>query len=106
MNDNERNLYKKALTMKGEESQVTITIEEMAEAIHALSKYKRLKEGLCDEEKVMYNIISELADVQVMIEQMIVSFNNEDLFSRVRTEKLNRLRERLNKLDGGGFHGC
>ena len=90
-----KELYLLALKLKGEESQVTISIEEMAEAIHALSKFKRLKEGLIERKDAINNIINELSDVQIMVEQLVITFNEEELFNNCKIQKLKRLKLRL-----------
>lgn len=86
-------LYKKALELKGELSQILICIEEMGELNQALIKYVR-NEGY---EKVVLKdkIIEELADVQIMVEQLVVSFNIKDEFELERARKLERLKKRL-----------
>lgn len=96
MVDNE-NLYKEALELKGELSQIDITIEESAELIQALIKYKRIKEGY-DKLIAIDNITEEMVDTLVMIQQMIVTFDVEKRFNEIYKNKIERLRMRLQSL--------
>lgn len=60
------NLYEKAVEKYGEETRVDLLIEEMAELTQALCKYKR---GL------KHNIEEEIADVEIMINQVKTMIN-------------------------------
>lgn len=82
-------LYKKALKEYGFEAQSRMVDEECAELINALCKYKR---GRVNE----YNVITEIADVIIMCEQMAVHFGKEAVEKEIES-KLSRLEERLNR---------
>lgn len=94
-----KELYERALLLKGIESQIDITVEEMSEATHALLKYKRLKENIITKDEAIDKIYNELADVQIMIEQMLISFDIEKKFDECKQYKLERLRKRLEILE-------
>ncbi len=70
----------------GEESQKLMMIEECSELIKAILKEWR---GGSTE-----NVIEELADVQIMLNQMIVIYEREE-FEPVMKKKLDRLRQRI-----------
>ena len=78
-----------ALTTFGAEHQRIMCIEECAELIDALAKYDR---GRADAKEV----ITELADVSIMVEQMAILFGKEE-FEAEKERKLKRLQERINE---------
>ena len=84
-------IYRKALEKWGAEAQVMLFFEEIAELsvkiCHAGRKNKIV--FACD-------LIDELADVEIMLEQMAVMFNipKEDIRNK-KNEKLRRLEKRL-----------
>lgn len=82
-------LYKNALNKWGELPQVTMVYEETGELTSALAKYQRGR--FTDDE-----VITELADVSIMVEQMAILFGYEK-FEQEKERKLKRLEERLNK---------
>lgn len=80
-------LYRKALKEYGEEPQKIMIYEECGELITALA---RLSRGRCEPKQV----ITELADVYIMIEQMAELFGTKE-FNIEKNKKLIRLKERL-----------
>lgn len=62
-------------------------MEECAELIDALAKYNR---GRADAK----DVITELADVSIMVEQMAIFFGKEE-FEAEKVRKLKRLQERI-----------
>jgi len=75
-------IYRQALQTYGKEAQVEQTLEELAELIKALST------GTSDE------IADELVDVQIMCKQLELFYTDEHIEDK-RTEKLDKLRERI-----------
>lgn len=71
----------------GINAQLWMIIEECAELINAISKYKRGRED-------KLSIIEELADVSIMVDQMSFYFGKTE-FERIREVKLQRLLDRL-----------
>lgn len=86
-------LYKKALKEWGEESQVMMCIEENSELIQALCKLWRVGNGKGYQKQKML-VQYEIADVEIMIEQMKIIFGASDC-ERCKDEKLERLKKRL-----------
>jgi NTP pyrophosphatase (non-canonical NTP hydrolase) len=80
-------IYARALAHYGSRSQIDQTIEECAELIVALRHHMR---GRAKEAQV----IEELADVQIMLEQMRFLFGEADV-DEVKREKLARLEKRM-----------
>ncbi len=84
-------LYKKAIEEWGIISQQGMLVEEMGESLTALNKYKR-NVNSCELE----DFISELIDVEIMIEQMKTAYEitNKEWKTRKKI-KLNQLADRL-----------
>lgn len=81
-------LYETALDKYGIKSQVFMVMEECGELLSALGKGNRGRlEGKMD-------VITELADVSIMVEQMAVYFGYDE-YKKERERKLQRLAERL-----------
>ena len=78
-----------ALATFGAEHQRIMCMEECAELIDALAKYDR---GRADAK----DVITELADVSIMVEQMAIFFGKEE-FETEKERKLKRLLERINE---------
>ena len=90
MNEEEKvELFKVVLETWGIGNQVFMVMEETGEMLNALAKANR---GRVTKEEV----ITELADVSIMMEQMAVHFGYEE-FKAEKERKLNRLKERLEK---------
>ena len=85
---NKIEVYKKALETWGQETQITMVFEEMSELQKELCKALR-------GEKVAGNIAEEIADVEIMLEQMKLLFEIESLVRANKMYKLERLDERL-----------
>ena len=90
MNENERiELYKRELSEWGINPQVMMVIEETGEMLNAIAKYDR---GRATEK----DVVTELADVWILMEQMAVLFGWDD-FQAEKERKLERIKENLNK---------
>lgn len=84
-----RQIYEKALTQWGVENQLWMVVEECGELLNAIGKMRRNRVTRED-------VITELADVSIMCEQIAQYVGYED-FVEERERKLLRLRERLEK---------
>lgn len=82
-----RDLAQSAVDTFGSASQVGMLHEEVGELLSALNKYAR---GRCSREAV----VTEIADVQIMCEQMAAIFGYEDVDAE-RERKFVRLAERI-----------
>ena len=78
-----------ALDNYGFEAQKTMLIEEVGELLNSISKLSRNRSNEDD-------VLSELADVEIMVKQMALNFGY-DKFKRSLEYKLNRLEDKLNK---------
>ena len=82
-------LYFKAIGQYGIVNQEWMLVEECGELLNAFAKLRR---GRASKE----DIITELADVHIMVEQMACFFGLEE-FKAEKERKLERLNERLKK---------
>ena len=90
MKDNE--LIQEALKQWGKETQLDMVIEECAELIQAIQKYRR---GLGQAGTPMADVIEEGVDVELCLEQLKVITAEPVLWNHYRTLKLNRLARKL-----------
>lgn len=88
---NSPDIYRDAVEAWGFGPQVDMMIEECGELIVALSHWKRGR---------AHNIPEELADVEIMLDQMRYIFG-EGAVDKQKARKLLRLRSRIEHGDGG-----
>lgn len=86
-----RDIYTAAVKKCGKEHQLVLCMEEMAELTKELSKNMR---GF----KNTTNISEEMADVEIMLEQLRVIYGNRSEVDTIKAEKLLCLSERLEVL--------
>ena len=83
----------RAIRTYGEQPQVDVTIEEMSELTKAILKYRRAENKNKNEAEYLEDdIIEEIADVQIMLDQMRIIFGDT---SSQEEYKLNRLWARM-----------
>lgn len=85
-----KKLYRLAISTFGPEAQTVMVFEEMAELQKELCKHAR---GTDNRE----SIAEEIADVQIMLEQMIELHGCENAVLCYKRHKLERLAERIEK---------
>lgn len=88
----DKSVLRKAVEVFGETAQIDKCIEECAELIKALSDYKFKGKS----EGVVENIVTEIADVQIMTAQMRLIFGNSDVYREVE-QKLSYLKNLVNE---------
>lgn len=84
-----RQIYENALTKWGIENQLWMVTEECGELLNAIGKMRR-------ERVTREDVITELADVTIMCEQ-IAQYVGYDDYTKEIDSKLERLKERLAK---------
>ena len=89
LQDNE--ICRAALETFGEDSQVMIAIEEMSELTKELCKNGRGQENTT-------HIAEEIADVEIMLRQMVMLFDCAGQVETFRRYKLERLAERIKEV--------
>jgi NTP pyrophosphatase (non-canonical NTP hydrolase) len=82
----EKSIYERALEKWGLLAQVLMTVEELSELTQALLKHGRQINGV-DKGKVA----EEIADVELMIEQMKVAFKIHKEVEEFKVKKIKRL---------------
>lgn len=83
-----KELYRLALSTYGAQAQTMMVMEEMAELQKELCKHARGKENRAQ-------IAEEIADVQIMLEQMELLHDCAGLVAGFKAQKLDRLEKRL-----------
>ena len=96
-----RALLDRAITTYGAPAQMDMAVEEMAELTKALCKIKRAQAG-CEVTAAIGNVIEEMADVQIMLDQLRLIFARST--DEVEEEKLRRLLGRLNSYAESNLH--
>ena len=86
----EENILLQAIAEYGAEAQTDMMIEEMSELTKALLKHRR-KES----KETLDNILEEIADVQIMLDQMKLIHDDGKATDEYRDVKLLRLAARL-----------
>lgn len=93
----ENNIYEKALQKYGKQAQVMMFMEESAELTKELSKYIRSisSGGISDLDNEL-NILSEMADVYIIMEQLKYMFDfTDEMISEEIDKKLEKLKSYL-----------
>lgn len=89
----------RAINRFGKRHQLSVAQEELAELIQAISKYNRSLDNQFDKEKAKRMIIEEMADVTIMMAQLIdITEIKQSQIDEVIKFKILRMEERLNKL--------
>jgi len=83
-------IYQKAIKKFGTPIQIVVCIEELSELIKELTKDIRDKGNI-------EHIAEEIADVTIMLEQMILIFDCDVEVQNYRLQKLERLKQLLEK---------
>lgn len=84
----ETEIFRSALDKYGADAQTVMVFEEMSELQKELCKHARGKENV-------EQIAEEIADVQIMLEQMIILHNCSDAVKEYRRSKIERLKIRV-----------
>ena len=88
---NKEELYKLAIETYGDEAQINQGIEEMAELIQAVNKFRRMRNPVTFD-----NIAEEIADVEIMMDQYKQIYGiTETEIILLKKRKLDRLAKRL-----------
>lgn len=83
----------------GEKAQMIVAIEETSELGKALCKYLRA-EGEGQKFDAIKSVTEEMADVQIMLDQLLIIFNNEEEMKKIIANKIERTYKRLGIEEG------
>lgn len=87
-------VFKDAIEVFGEDAQILMVFEEMAELQKELCKWMRNGNSV----ELTHNIAEEIADVEIMLDQMKLIFDCAGLSQGYRREKTARLAGRIEKI--------
>lgn len=93
MNRGDEVILRNAVETYGNSMQETKAMEELGELIRAIARART-----CDVEErdtALENLAEEMADVEIMLEQLKIINNNRDKIKTWRSIKLGRLRARI-----------
>ena len=82
-----------ALEAFGAEAQMVMAIEEMSELTKELCKHRRGRDNV-------EAIAEEIADVEIMLRQIVILFDCAESVETFRRDKLERLAERIKEAEG------
>lgn len=85
-------LMAQAVNIWGQQSQFDMVIEECAELIDAIQKWRRQR-------VTSVKVLEEAVDVSLCVEQLKLMLDAPALWQKEETEKLNRLQEKLYPTD-------
>lgn len=88
-------IFQKAIDTWGREEQTNLAVEEMAELIQAINKTRRYPDSV----KARDNLAEEIADVAIMLEQLILIYDCGDEVFTWKGRKIKRIAEHLMKYD-------
>lgn len=100
----EKEIYETALKEFGIEMQRLVLFEEVGELMQAISKFHRDLPNDLATISQLQNIFEEIADVQIMLEQMIIfytkllklqNYERKYNFKKIKKQKLQKLENHL-----------
>lgn len=87
---NVEKLYTQAIFLYGKQMQTDVAMEEMGELIQALVKYRRDRSN-----ENLRHILEEIADVQIVLDQLKYMYDYAGDVPKIQMEKQKRLEARL-----------
>ena len=88
-------ILEQAIEYYGDDHQIDKALEEMSELTKALLKL-RYCENRYERQIVQDAVDEEMADVEIMLEQMKLIFNNHRRVEQQKSKKIERLERRIN----------
>ena len=88
-NEEQQAVLQDAVDTFGLDNQQKVLQEECGELIVAASHYQRGRHGAFE------NFVEELADVSIMIKQMLYALGCDEMFEQICEAKIARLKQRL-----------
>lgn len=91
-------VLQQAVDTYGKEAQLDMAIEEMSELTKTLLKHRRAERSpeAWGYEKTRQNILEEIADVIIMLTQLVIIYGGRDIIQQDINDKVERLEKRLN----------
>ena len=88
-------IMRQAIETYGVQAQCDVAIEEMAELTKAIMKIRRVADDYEKTQAALDNLLEEIADVDIMIEQMKIMWGPKQI-EEYRRKKIERLERMLN----------
>ena len=88
MSDEEKQICLDAIAKWNTDKQLDMVVEECAELIKAIVKFKRYDK----DDRWREKIVEEAADVSIMLKQLILIVSSEEEFKNTKIYKLNSLK--------------
>jgi hypothetical protein len=95
-----KDVLQRAIDTYGEERQIDKVLEEMSELTKALLKMRYAKPTGVERDILMDAVSEETADVEIMLEQLHMIYQNDKKVEEYKQKKIERLERRLNGYDG------
>ena len=92
-----KQLLERVITANGINKQLDVAIEELSELLQAICKIKRREPDERLNEDYLINLAEEMADVEIILAELKLLFDNEDNVKEWINYKLDRLEKRLNE---------
>lgn len=99
-------ILKAAVDTWGESDQTDKMLEEMSELAKALLKLRQWRKaltGYSEGDKHQNDVLEEMADVRIMLDQMVIIHGNTD---KIEAKKLERLKTRVEEYRRSNAKGC
>lgn len=97
--NNKTALYMRTIATYGKEHQLKMAMEESAELIQSINKVMREEHEQDKYTDKVLAMLSEMADVEIMIEQIKLIFKvDKEIFDLIKENKLYRLQSKLNEI--------
>lgn len=95
-----KQLLERVITANGMNKQLDVAIKELSELIQAICKIKR-RDSISNESfAVKGNLAEEMADVEIILAELKLLFDNEGDVKEWKNYKLDRLEKRLKEKSG------
>lgn len=96
---NKKKILKDAIYAFGENNQIDMAIEEMAELTKALLKHRRAVDSNNKQaiEYALENIAEEIGDVRIMLKQLVMIFDNKKKVNEHIEMSLVDLQQKINE---------
>lgn len=93
-------ILQRAINTYGDTVQIDKSLEEMSELAKALLKLRYAKPNGVERDILMDAVSEEMADVEIMLEQLHMIYQNDSKVNEYRQKKIERLERRLNGHNG------
>lgn len=93
-------ILQRAIDTYGADNQCLKAVEEMSELTKALMKIRFVKKAGVQYDIILDSIAEEMADVEIMLEQLHMIYQNDNKVNEYRQKKIERLERRLNGHNG------